>query len=164
MLVQRRHKTILRRVSCAMAVLGLSFLACTSWIHGCIYADCLNTLIVRGRLIDAQSLDAIAGAAIGGRAFTGGVETDFIPAIIFDGSPNLPLSSEDGDFEQYFSTPLGSCPAPEFPRPDRLEIIVVRDDCEQSFFIDINAETVVDPTAPDDVLELREPILVPPCE
>ncbi len=57
------------------------------------------------------------------------------------------------------------CPPPyEFPRPDRVEIIVVRDGCEQAFLIDINEDTVVDMDFPDDVIELKDPILVPPCE
>ena len=56
------------------------------------------------------------------------------------------------------------CPSAPFPRPDQVEIIVVRDGCESSFLIDINEETVVDLDFPDDVIELKDPILVPPCE
>jgi hypothetical protein len=163
MIAQGSHKSVRPLLRGAKAMLGLTFVVCTNGVHGCILADCINFLFVRGKLIDAETLEGISGAAIGGRAFTGGVETDFVSAIIFDGSPNGPLSSENGAFQAEFSTGLGPCPAPEFPRPDRVEIIVVRDGCEQSFFIDINANTVVDPTAPDDVIELKDPILVPPC-
>lgn len=42
-------------------------------------------------------------------------------------------------------------------------IIVAADACEQCSEVFVNADTVVDPTAPDDVLELRNPIFVPPC-
>ena len=60
---------------------------------------------------------------------------------------------------------LVSCkpPVEEFPRPDRVEVIVVREDCEFSFLIDINEDTVVDMTFPEDVIELKDPILVPAC-
>jgi len=62
-----------------------------------------------------------------------------------------------------------------FPTPTRIEVIVVRDGCEQTFSIDINDDTVVsipsdeidpeivDPNFQNDAVELREPILVPPC-
>jgi len=52
---------------------------------------------------------------------------------------------------------------PEIPRPDQVEVIVVRDGCEQRFLIDINADTVVDLSFSDDVIELKDQILVPPC-
>lgn len=127
-------------------------------------ADCGSILTIRGILIDAISNGPVAGAAIGGRAFTDGVQTDFSSAIIFDGSPGGPLSGNDGSFSQQFSVGLQPCPPEPFPRPDRVEVIIVRNGCEQTVSVDINADTVVDPTAPNDVLELKNPILVPPCE
>jgi len=68
----------------------------------------------------------------------------------------------------FCATPFGPrLPAPVFPEPDQFEIIVFRDDCEQSFFIDVNDETVV-VFPPDEnfgfpTFELREPLLVDPC-
>lgn len=50
-----------------------------------------------------------------------------------------------------------------FPPPDQVEVIVLRGACEERFMIDINEDTVVDIEFPDDVIELKEPILVPPC-
>jgi len=128
-------------------------------------------LIVRGQLFDAETEQPVAGAAIGGRTFTDGEETDYSAPVIFDGTPQGPVSAEDGTFREEFSTGLvGGCgePPPEFPRPDQVEIIVVRDGCQQSVFIDINEDTALDVVDPDfpgyDVIELIDPILVPPCE
>jgi hypothetical protein len=39
-----------------------------------------------------------------------------------------------------------------------------RDGCEEPSSIDIIAHTVVELSFSDDVIELKEPILVPPCE
>ena len=70
-------------------------------------------------------------------------------------------------FEAEFWTGIIPCSelAP-FPRPDQVEISVVRDECTQTFVIDINDETaVVDEEDPYNVvLELKDPILVPPCQ
>ena len=114
--------------------------------------------------MDESSGAPIAGAFLGGTAFTGGVETDSYPPVIFDGGPNGPPSDAQGRFRIEFGIILGGCnPPPVFPMPDQVEIVVVRDGCEQRFMIDINEETVVDLSAPDDILQLREPIRVPAC-
>ncbi|MCH7885335.1 MAG: hypothetical protein IIC01_08805 [Planctomycetes bacterium] len=55
-------------------------------------------------------------------------------------------------------------PPPVLARPDQIEVTVVRDGCESSFLIDVNEDTIVDLDFPDDVIELTDPILVPPCE
>jgi hypothetical protein len=61
------------------------------------------------------------------------------------------------------------CPAPapgtsEIVTPDQIRVTVGRVGCQYQTFIDINADTVVDPNFPDNVIELKDPILVPPCE
>jgi hypothetical protein len=53
---------------------------------------------------------------------------------------------------------------PSFPPPDEIVVTVVRQACTQQFTIGINEDTVVDVDFPDDVIELKDPILVPPCE
>lgn len=134
---------------------------------GC--ADCGNALQVRGRLLDAESGEPLAGAIIGGRSSTDGLETDHAPPLIFNGEPGGPPSDAVGSFVLEFTNYFGSCPAPDFPRPDQVEIIIIRDGCEQqiSVMIEINEDTAqfVDGEFPgDEVLELTDPILVPPCE
>ena len=75
------------------------------------------------------------------------------------------MPEEDGTFQVWFTRRPHSCGdvVTEFPRPDQVEIIVVRDGCEQTFLIEINEDTVVNLDFPDDVLELKDPILVGPC-
>ena len=135
-------------------------------VVGCIHGDCWPTLRVRGKLLDTNRLEGATDAAIGGRAFSDGEVTDFVPPFIYDGSPAFPPPEEDGRFLLAFtsSAVLCSLNMPGFPRPDRIEIIVARGDCQYTFSIDINEDTVVDMTFPDDTLELKDPILVPPCD
>lgn len=131
------------------------------------YADCGGYLSVRGQLVDAESGTAVAGAIVGGRFFRDGAETSYVSPLMFDGTTNLPPSDADGAFGIGISTYFGRCPAPEFPKPDQLEIIVIRDGCEHRFTIEINEDTAqfVDGEFPgDQVLELTNPIFVPPCE
>ena len=151
-------------------------IAAASWVvalvllmgAGCIpYADCGAHLSVRGRLVDAESGAALAGAIVGVRSFRDGAETSNVPPLMFDGTPNLPPSDADGSFAIGLSTYFGRCPTPDFLRPDQLELIIVRDGCEQRFMIEINEDTaqLVDGEFPgDEVLELTNPILVPPCD
>ena len=131
----------------------------------------LVSFIVRGKLLDTETLEGLSGAALAGRTLTNGQESAVEVAFRLDGTPTFPLTAEDGSFRiRFFVSPRcselrdpGFVP-PEFPNPDQLSIIVVRDACEQTFLIDINEDAVVDLSFPDDVIELKDPILVPPCE
>lgn len=110
--------------------------------------------------MDAGSGAALTEASIGGRSFIDGVENDIAPVFVRE-------LDADGSFGIVFSTYFGRCPVPDFPRPDQLEIIVVRDRCEQRVTIEINEDTAqfVDGEFPgEEVLELKDPILVPPCD
>ena len=123
-------------------------------------------LFLRGKVLDAETLRGATDAAVGGRTFTEGEETDRVSPLIYDGSATFPPPEEDGTFQVEFNLNSPSCGPPilEFPRPDQVEVIVVRDGCEQTFIIEINEDTVVDMDFPDDVIELKDPILVGPCE
>jgi len=78
---------------------------------------------------------------------------------------------DDGTFSVSRST-LGGCPPPPYRTPDRIEITVLRDTCETTYSIDVNDDTVDDlgttdqdeGAASNHTIELKEPILVPPCE
>lgn len=140
--------------------IGALLLSCSG---ACIFADCGTILFVKGRVVDAATMAPISGALMGGRSFTDNQETGHIPPIIFDGSPSLPPTSADGSFQFDFSDLVPCGKGYSFPRPDEIEVIVVRDGCEQSFTIAINPDMVVDITFPNDTIELKDPILVPPC-
>ena len=133
--------------------------ACTPCAHD------IRVLYVYGKILDSQTSEGATDAAVGGRTFTDGEQTDYVGPFIYDGSPTFPPPQEDGTFEVAFTRRSQFCQdfVTEFPPPDRIEIIVVRGDCEQTFSIDINEGTVVDLDFPGDVLELNDPILVGPC-
>ena len=168
-----------KRPGRAVAVCRCISLLATVWsmlllqVAGCVPWPCpyqSAVLFVRGTLIEGETEQALSDAAVGGRTFTGDEETHWTPAMTSFGDPNGPPSAEDGSFQVEFRKFVTSCEplVIEFPRPDQVEIIVVRDGCEQTFLIDINEDTaldVVDPDFPrDDVIELKDPILVPPCQ
>ena len=155
-------------VCVAFAVGGCGLLGPFGQLHG----DCWDTLLVQGHVLDLDAMRPLVQSAVGGRTFTDGEETDSRSALISGGTPRFPAPSADGSFQVEFITPFMPCTTPpvlEFPVPDQVEIIVVRDDCEQTFLIDINEGTAVftddaDGAIPHDVLELRDPILVPACD
>ena len=149
----------------AYAILVISALA----TNGCCPALTSPPVevVVRGVLLDAETMEPLAGAAIAGATFTTGQEITRNFA-----SDRQHISTADGSFENVHLLPRGICfpilTVPVGPRgypvPDQIEIIVVRDGCTQSFVIEINDETVIDPTFPNDIIELAEPILVRACE
>ncbi|MCH7884392.1 MAG: hypothetical protein IIC01_03995 [Planctomycetes bacterium] len=153
---------VLRLIASAYSLVLVACVPCGTMFDG---------VTLRGRVADADTSLPIDDAVLGGRSFTGGEETDFVPPFTRFGTQNGPSATEDGSFQLGFVVIGGTCQGflgnatpPEFPRPDRVEIIVARDGCEQSFLIDVNEDTVVDLSFPDDVIELKDPILVPPCE
>ncbi len=130
--------------------------------------SCGSGLLVRGILLDDETGTAITDAAIAGQVFTQGERTDYRAGRLPSSSSVAPpLPSEDGSFELVFNT--GSqypCPllGPRpFPRPDQVEVILIREACIQRFMIDVNEDTIVDLTFPEDIIEIKDPILVPPC-
>jgi len=52
----------------------------------------------------------------------------------------------------------------QYPPPDQIVVMVEREACEQEFTIDLNENTVVDLDFPAGVIELTDPILLPPCD
>ena len=123
--------------------------------------------LLKARLLDSETLEAPADV-IKIAAWT---STDGEYTGSGSGGRTILPSPEDGSFELWvFSSDfVSSCGSsvpgniPEFPPPDEIRVIVEREDCEQTFSIDINEDTVMDMTFPDDTLELKDPILVPPC-
>jgi len=154
------------------ALIGVLSLALS--VHGCVPCGIFKrSLYLESQLLDEETGDAISDAAVGGFLYTGGEATSYRDPLGATEGDMLP-PDEDGRFRLRFFAPEFSevcgtgpfAPAgydPPFPTPDRLELIVVRDGCEKRVTIELNEDTVVDMSFPDNVLELKEPILVPAC-
>ncbi len=154
----RMHAT--RIIATGLVVCLTQTSACIDIIHG----DCVPTLLLRATLVDADVGAPVTNAAVGGKTFTAGEVTDFVNPVESNGFLPVPPPDEDGSFELRFATgSLTACPPPEFPRPDQVEVIVLGGGCQQTFAIDVNADTVVDIRFPGGIMELKEPIVVPPC-
>ena len=135
-----------------------------SGTEGCV--SCFGRFTIRGKLLGAETLEPLPDADVIIFTLTDGDET----AVTVSTDPDNGPSASDGTFD-VMATGFGPCVdgKAELPLPDNVELTVELKDCGVSssrrrFSIDISAETVVDPTVPDGVLELRDPILVPPCE
>jgi len=132
-------------------------------------------LFIAGSVVDADTQEPIEQYSIRVSTFTDGLETGSEIGVIFGESPTpgLPPPPTVGDFvtpfvtnrtkicEGIFGPPLDP---PKFPQPDQLFVIVIRDTCETTYTIEVNGDTVVDLSFPNNTLELRDPILVPACE
>lgn len=139
----------------------------------CLGGDAEGVLFITGQVVDATTNEPLVPTRIVGTIRQEGVQTGREAALL-DDRPNLPVRVDDtGDFLLVFVTDLAPVcassfgprvPPPDVPRPDQIELTVTIEGCEQTVVINISDETVLDPTAPDDVLEFRNPILVPPCE
>jgi hypothetical protein len=147
--------------------------ACASLLlaAGCfpVGESCATALTVRGEVRDAQTNEPIADSPIGGRTITDGLITDGGPAVDSQGEPVRAFTEADGTFALNFALYFYEDDVPEpceFPPPERVQIIVVRDDCEQRVMVEISNETAqfFDGPYPDDLLELTAPVLVPPCD
>ncbi len=138
---------------------------------GCgVCGEFLQSFNLSGIVLDAETSQPLTGSELSIQSFTDGSETG--RGSTRNQSENPP--DENGLFEAFiFSNrvlsvciafPPPSFPPDFFPAPDQLEITVTRDDCEQRIMIDLNEDTVVDITFPNDLIDLKDPILVPACE
>jgi len=178
--LKRATKAPARFVVEVVAYDRLCLLLPGAMLGACVLGGCAPCGLTRGFLIlEAQIVDdgtgtAISNASIGGSLFTADEETSYRDPQGPVGTGDMLPPDAEGQFRLAFGAPeLGSvCGVPpfqriiesEFPTPDLLELIVVRDGCEQRLTVDLNEDTVVDMSFPDNVLELKEAILVPACE
>ncbi len=146
---------------------GAVFVIMLCGVHGCCL-DAVSQVAVTGSVLDADSSAPISGAVIGGRYLLNGEVLAEIPTFL-EGQAGF-QSAEDGTFVFEASRWQPVCPwpntiarEPPLPIPDQIELFVVHDDCEQSFLIDVEAETIIAPDTPLRILELRDPIMVEPC-
>jgi hypothetical protein len=128
-------------------------------LSGCIHGHCVSLLILRGKVLDEVTMQPITNAVVGGRTLTGVSQTAAY-------EPLEAVVDTDGNFGlEFVHGSLGVCPPPEFPRPDQVQITIVRNGCQQTITIEINQDTArFIEGGLEDVLELTQPILLPPCE
>lgn len=156
------------QISCSF--LGTTLVAVQGCILVCSHPN--SDLIARGAVVDVDTLEPVPIVAVRAVATEQGEE-------IGSGSTELRFVEDnfvrdDGTFQVVVGgreigrvCPGPFAPPPEYPpplRPDTIEFVIVREDCEQRVTVPINADTVVDPSFPDETLVLKEPLEVPPCE
>jgi len=139
----------------------------------------VETYVVRGIVVDSESGDAIGGVQIDVRLMKEGEFIGFqigstssqmslrTPvALVFLTNPygSFAISMTNGDRVKNFLCAAPSPNADEKPIPDQIRVIVWRENCRPEQFLDVAEDTVVDLSFPDGVIELKDPILVPPCE
>ena len=141
--------------------------------NGCVRCGpFVETYVVRGIVVDSESGDALGGVQIDVQLMLDG---EFIAFTVgpFPGHLLPPETKTDGSFDLVMSNGerFGSarCPAPrpgtlERLVPDQTGVVVSRLGCRTEILIDLTEDTVVDLSFPDGVIELKDPILVPPCE
>ncbi len=121
----------------------------------------------RGRIVDADTGQGIGTAVVSTKTLTDGEQTGFGSTLTAFGEQPPDVN---GQFELRITSDetTSSClqrpSPPTLLPPDQLEITVTRDNCEQMITIGISEDTVVDITFPNDLIELKDPILVPACE
>ncbi len=157
-------------------VLLLSISICAN--IDCVSPDCAGMflppaveLLLRGQLVDSPAGEPVTDALLGATSFTDGV-----PIVVtgVDEPETEPISiirpAEDGSFEIWLALPQGGCARAGFsagprgyPEPEEIELKVMRGECYQSVFIQVNADTVKDLDFAGNVIELAEPVIVEPC-
>ncbi len=124
---------------------------------------------VRGTVLDEATGTPLAGVDIGIVLYDR--NGDLLLSMVPNGirHPEMFLTKADGSFQitsdrsTVCITVLGATVSIPLPVVDRLEVVVLREGCESRFSFDVNESNIVDPSAPDGLLELKDPILVPPC-
>lgn len=151
-----------------------------------IHADCPSALVVEGQVLDVVTGAALTQARLGARTVTAGEQTAIVTPLTSWGSPRVPIPDEQGMFNIELWAAFVACPAPDFPDPDQLEMIVAREalplaldpfpeqrtgedlrivcPCEERFSIEVNDDTAemqedIDALGTDR-LRLKQPIVV----
>jgi|CXWL01.1.fsa_nt_gi hypothetical protein len=117
-------------------------------------------LTIRGVILDAQTNEPIADAPVGATIIIEGQIVGQEPAVDENGLPVGVPSDAIGAFALTVTTDM------KLARPDRVQLIIVRDGCERRIMVEINEDTAqfVDDEDGPAMLEFTGAILVPPCE
>jgi hypothetical protein len=145
---KRRIRPLVLVVFCSCFILSIS---------SCSY---FYELTIRGVIRDAQTNEPIADAAVGATTIIEGQIVGEVLAVDERGLPYGIPTDTNGAFAVIVSQ--SSRPA----RPDRIQLIIVRDGCEQRLMIEINEDTAhfVEVESSLNAVEITDPILVPACE
>lgn len=116
-------------------------------------------LTIRGVILDAQTNEPIADAPVGATIIIEGQIVGREAAVDENGQPIGVPSDQNGAFALTVTTDM------KLARPDRVQLIIVRDGCEQRLMIEISENTSVfsEDSVPSE-LTLLEPILVALCD
>lgn len=156
---------------------SFAYASCTfllAWLiyaGGCLPGACGDKFYlfhIVGDIRDVQTGDPLSDASVGVQLLANGQ----VVARRVEETGGAVVTGADGTFDQRVSYSAGNCnlllpgvsPAslPDLA-PDEVKVIVNHDGCETVFTFEVSDENFVDATAPDQVLQLRAPILVPAC-
>jgi|GEM_PF-2140599 len=146
-----------------LGVLGVGCTACGPFVE---------TFVVHGKVVASETGVGLDGVPIDVRPMSDGEFIGFTTGPV-PGHLLPPETENDGSFELIISNGerfrSARCPAPrpgtlESLLPDQIRVGVSHDGCQSQVLIDLNEDTVVDLSFPDNVIELKDPILVPPCD
>jgi len=150
---------------------GIGLMLILAQVMGCFPCGLAGrSLLLRAVVLNAEAL-GIPEDVLRIRALTltegqttggGGGLFDVVPSLE-DGIVELRLGSSDRATVCGLTADALS-DLPPYPAPDEILVIIEREACEQRFTIEINEDTVVDLSFPDFTIELKDPILLPPCE
>lgn len=136
----------------------------------------VKTFVIRGTVVASDTGDALGNVPISVQLLTDGEVIGYAsgiasgrtrsktPAAIVtdpDGSFAITMRSDErvDCFQEVSSDPATN----EIVRPDQTLVVVSLQACQQQLFIDLNEDTVLDITFPDNTIQLKDPILLPPC-
>lgn len=140
-----------------------------------------RTFTVRGKVLSADTGEPRAGVFISVRllregevvGYASGTESVTESRSVGSKTPVAIVTNADGSFAIVMRNReragclagLVDTPTAEDPAiPDQVRVTIAVDGCQQVFIVDLIEETVLDISFSDDVIELKDPILVPPCE
>lgn len=135
-----------------------------------VCGDAWYAYLVEGQVVDANSGEPLSGIRLTARILD---SPDEVPEQPSDQHQHF-LSQEDGSFRIEFSSiaQSGDCgPAgtldivrPDLPDVYWLYIFVVMDDCTRTQLINVIEDATVAIEEVYDVIKVRDPILVQPCD
>jgi hypothetical protein len=164
------HSPDRRLSSLPVTLAGVVLLAMQA--SGCVPGVCGDVFYayyIVGEVRDAETGEVLGGLPVGVIIVADG-EVVAQRAVDTD---DAATTANNGTFDQRVSYSFGRCtipvpglslPPPPDLTPDEVRVVVRRDGCQTTFAFEVTEQAFVDPTASDDMLELREPILLPPCE
>jgi len=143
----------------------------------CIAAPYFTTFTVRGLVLFTDTEEPAAERLISLKLLKEGEtvgRSNFpVPTSVAAKLPVAISTNPDGSFAIVMRNDKVACSSLIFDTPtavknpvvpDQMQIRLSIDGCLEEFLIDLTEDTVVDITFPENIIELKDPILVAPCE